>query len=193
MRQLLNSRGAGAPRRQPAPDRIAPPPPGINIWLYAACKFLLKSSSFPAAFNPRSRRSPAPIPPPADTLLFASSATVGRSPWNFLPHPTISISPRRPLRSPQPASTSEGWEIKAFELKRMSHSPGLWCVSTATHLVLMTCSCGFYRTINNAWLYFLCVVSHRRLTRGDETAPFLSGRNISRRVHRPPAATISPG
>lgn len=30
-------------------------------------------------------------------------------------------------------------------------------------------SCGVYGTINNMWLYFLCVVSYQRLMRGDKT------------------------
>lgn len=60
---------------------------------------------------------------------------------------------------------------------------GLWWVSTAIHLVLIACSCGVYRTINNMGLYFLCVVSYRCLTRGEKTLLFfLGGCNISGRL-----------
>lgn len=60
---------------------------------------------------------------------------------------------------------------KAFQVRWTSHSQ--LSAVLHSHPSGSDGSCGVYGTINNMWLYFLCVVSYQRLMRGDKMFFFL--------------------
>lgn len=64
-----------------------------------------------------------------------------------LQHPKVGMNPST---TPPPP----GLLLRGSDGGGAGPNVGLWRASAGIHLVLMTSSCGFYRTINNMWLYF---------------------------------------
>lgn len=75
---------------------------------------------------------------------------------------------------------------KAFQVRWASHSQ--LSAELRSHPSGSDGSCGVYGTINNMWLYFLCVVSFQRLMRADKTFLFFCKCNIA----APVAPSFSP-